>query len=632
MSNRTPKRISNSANYCYIIIYAIMLLWAAKPGLLWSQRRTSSRTAGKSKSALQQEAEIVQTIFEKILSGYVSPMKTLGAEDIDIIVEENLKKSKNYYRRFKPIQKAHFDMVNAYLSHYTGDGEKVLKHLRQAMKNASKNISSYPDISDSCILLALIWGDYDMAARELQRRAGGKVAREEYNSSYDSYQMAGRQNLDQFPQNNDLVNPSESSSEWNFQRIDESAKKSPTSPRNNVRSGKRDGNVSLTGRSYGGITPTNPGILGPGGNFNSSRGRKRTSYGGNTAKQAEVILKLPVAYMPFEFLGKPFPKVRLHNTNGSYFYFEPGKGQILCALLWAVPPDQSSTNTNKNTRSRHTASRTAPWEMSHMAKSARRGRKTSSSTKTEDDFLASGDLNKNMEQFKKLFQRYGPIRTGGRMQFVGINLNEGAMAWGLCLKMLNEKSWPWSNCLAEQAINREQLSASIEKASPVMMIVGTEGKIRYIGPVGGLLPRIILNQELPKTTIPNLNQVSFQSLPSGTKPTTKSRLGKIVSGGSGKTNSVANNSTTTEKPKPNRASIETRKKTNVFEAEQELTRANQLKTIKKYPDALKKCDDIIQKWPDSLEADKAKELIKSILRNNKSLKNRRQNEGKYVGD
>ena len=47
--------------------------------------------------------------------------------------------------------------------------------------------------------------------------------------------------------------------------------------------------------------------------------------------------------------------------------------------------------------------------------------------------------------------------------------------------------------------------------------------------------------------------------------------------------------------------------------------------------ACNKCDEVIEKWPDSVQADEARELIRSVLRRNARLRREREAEGKYTG-
>ena len=48
--------------------------------------------------------------------------------------------------------------------------------------------------------------------------------------------------------------------------------------------------------------------------------------------------------------------------------------------------------------------------------------------------------------------------------------------------------------------------------------------------------------------------------------------------------------------------------------------------------ALAKCDEVLEKYPDSLEADDARRLIESILSTNQEIKEKRKAAGKYIGD
>ena len=47
--------------------------------------------------------------------------------------------------------------------------------------------------------------------------------------------------------------------------------------------------------------------------------------------------------------------------------------------------------------------------------------------------------------------------------------------------------------------------------------------------------------------------------------------------------------------------------------------------------ALRMCDEVIERYPDTLEADEAKLMIKSMLSDHPQLKKERERLGKYVG-
>ena len=69
----------------------------------------------------------------------------------------------------------------------------------------------------------------------------------------------------------------------------------------------------------------------------------------------------------------------------------------------------------------------------------------------------------------------------------------------------------------------------------------------------------------------------------------------------------------------------------ILQARRKLDLAYRYKRLM-YNKALQTCDEVLEQWPNSMEAEEAKELIKSILKNRKSLKEQRQKAGKYVGD
>jgi hypothetical protein len=75
----------------------------------------------------------------------------------------------------------------------------------------------------------------------------------------------------------------------------------------------------------------------------------------------------------------------------------------------------------------------------------------------------------------------------------------------------------------------------------------------------------------------------------------------------------------------------THERESVYQAKQMLQQAYVQKRLTPIG-ALRSCDTIMERWPESIEAQEAEEMIKSILRNRPDEKKERQKQGKYTGE
>ncbi|MBN1765506.1 MAG: hypothetical protein JW860_09640, partial [Sedimentisphaerales bacterium] len=240
------------------------------------------------------------------------------------------------------------------------------------------------------------------------------------------------------------------------------------------------------------------------------------------------------------------------------------------------------------------------------------------------------DLWTNADQFKNLYNSYfyklPATVPQGAVTFLGINCDP-IQYRDRVAEVLMDQPWPWSNCMYADTTNQAQLSSLTTLGAPVMMIVGTEGTIRYMGPVGGFLPQMLLKQELEKVTPAKFDVKGMMSnLLSGglkTKATTSNTAA------ASRATDESNESIQPEPVKPEQISIEDNP--SIIEA-QKLLEVAQLQKRFSPLSALEKCDEIMERWPNSLEAEKAKVLIQSILRNRPQFKKAREQAGKYTGD
>jgi hypothetical protein len=589
----------------------------------------------------QNAAQSLVKIAEIILQEHVIALKPLAADDIQQI-EQQLKELRRHTGMLPLDQRAYTDLIKAYIAHFRGNQQDAIKYARLAAKRAPENT----DMSDTEIIMALYGEDYEAAKKLLKKREAGEAAVENVIISWQAKSVSTTK-TDVPSEPNEPGAPgklqtTQQLSKWDLSTPQSNKGKPKKTPRRSPdRSTKENGRGLLVGGgSLGALAPVDPTYLQQVNKKSRSAAVQREmSPRVQRRSSNNSILNLLVEYMPYSDLGEDFKKVQLRNVNGSYFYFEPGKGQVLCALLWTLPSGETAMRSATSRRRRRPTPRMGGGPDSYTAE-----RGGSGPVQPDDDLLVepSEDLFTNADQFKRLFGIYQlmgeQLGTAGKISFVGINfdgLNEGDRE--RLSGILMDQPWPWSNCLYDEDVNRAQLSG-LAPGTPAMMIVGTTGKICYVGPVGGVLPRIILSRELLKAVGAAGMTYSAPPATTGTSTTPQATgtskggvLGMLFGG-------EKSSSTPAEKPlvssaekpaKPKVITIE--ENPSILQARRKLDLAYRYKRLM-YNKALQTCDEVLEQWPNSMEAEEAKELIKSILKSHENLKEQRQKAGKYIGD
>jgi len=225
--------------------------------------------------------------------------------------------------------------------------------------------------------------------------------------------------------------------------------------------------------------------------------------------------------------------------------------------------------------------------------------------------------------------------------------------------ILIDNSWPWANFMLGEGVNRSQWPIH-EKFSQVMMLVDSEGTICYMGPVGGFLPMMLIESRLPKAVAMDRSLRPMEHSGMGRSPGPgsgqlgggkkgllgwlfggMSRSGEMSvvgvsdSGAASGTSSRSEASGLTSKVRAvGKGSSPSKSSTSVShpQAKQMLEAARVEKRITPRA-AIQTYDKILERYPDSLEAEEAKLHIKSILRNYRfrKLKDEREAQGKYTG-
>jgi hypothetical protein len=331
----------------------------------------------------------------------------------------------------------------------------------------------------------------------------------------------------------------------------------------------------------------------------------------------EGVLRLPVEFMPFEDLGSTINPMILRDLNGSFLPFNPNDQRILFAMLWSLPSgDESEDMTTRNTRNRRRSPAMDPMMMDPMmGMMGGPGMGPSPRTRSSDEMLVpeiAYDLATNMDQYNEFFAKR---IMSGKVNFMSLNIDREIDAPSL-VSMIRNNNWPWVNCLLADPINTNQWPLEI-KTAPVMVMIDTKSNVRYVGPVGGFLPHMLVDREWPRARTSNIATGDIQKLIAGAGVVTGT-----ASGSRGGQPARTETSEPSVEPEPEPESVVKERKSDP-QAKKMLQTAYIQKKLSPRS-ALKSCDNVIERYPDSLEAEEAELLINSILRTNPSLEKERQ--------
>lgn len=332
---------------------------------------------------------------------------------------------------------------------------------------------------------------------------------------------------------------------------------------------------------------------------------------GRVAKRTgQSKLQLPLEFMPYELIGQSLDSLNLSNTNGTVATFETGKGQVLCALVWTLPGDS--------------------------------GNRSRSSRSSKDDELGiqkvEADFWENLDQFRDWYRHY---LNSGKVHFLGINLNSPrAQLNQKITDVFAETPWPWANCMADMPANKSQLPFR-EKVDHMLMMVDTQGKIMYTGPVGGYLPRLLLEKEI-SVAVPD-SRMAFPDLPyqvydpnaipakSVKRSQASMKVARVESTEIDKTPSGLEKRATEPSAVDRREDDDTESElADDIQAERLMELARVQKRMSPR-NALKHYDEVLERFPHTIQAKRTKVAIRSILRSKPRLRKEREQEGKYVG-
>ena len=610
-----------------------------------------------------QAGKEVTQMAQEILRDYFAVDMPLIPEDIDAI-NSALNDKARYQKSFTADQKGSVMLIRALVAHSSQKRDEALAAISQAQRLAPFN----GDVSDAAIALGLYWEDYELARAALKaRNAGTAVQRQgadatagpgvigglaDPNATATRVRSVGRSAADPNtagPGQKKPAVPAKPASRFGKYAT---APSKPTGP-GATRPGKQKpygGGVGIgpMGDQFGAIGPADPTLIQGG---MKSRTPRPPRHGKKTVKKEPEFtpstLGLPVESMLYEQLGQPMSKLQLRTINGSYFHYEPGNGQLLFMLLWMLPEDGRDIVAGKSSPRRKKPARApmagpggympgmpgAPGGMP-----VQRPRKPSKSAKGRPAsvFEITTDLGAMFEQLRGVFET-GLIFGGGNV--VAVNLDPPSRK-AMLTDQLMKNSWPWATCMAHEGFNESNWPLD-ETVSPVLVVVGTQDKIRYMGPIGGFLPEMLIKMELPKVAVRQLGMPALPEMNATMEATVAEMAGQLLQGLQQMQNVAPGSQQVpvASQPQPQAQQSQQRaagatpvvtQKKSVRQAA-DMLRAARVKRRLTPKSACDTCDDVINRWPDSLEAEEAKLMIESIIRRDKRLTEQRESQGKYTG-
>ena len=186
----------------------------------------------------------------------------------------------------------------------------------------------------------------------------------------------------------------------------------------------------------------------------------------------------------------------------------------------------------------------------------------------------------------------------------------------------------------------------MEKVEHMLMMVDTTGKIMYTGPVGGFLPRLLLEKELVTAVadthmalpdVPALADLPDDPNAIPVESVTRAAPGmKVARDESGDARRTLPERIEPEKPSasaPNERSADNEEVelADDINAERLMEMARVQKRLSPR-NALKYYDEVLERFPHTQQARRAKIGIRSILRSKPRFRKERQEQGKYVGE
>ena len=541
----------------------------------------------------------LESVTGNLLSHFVAQNKAPTPVDIEEL-RVSLRAVERYLARFDKSHKAYYYLLEAFAAHYSGDANGALIKAQKAFQTNSLDV----DVCDSVVTLALCYRKYDLARTVLNERNAGAAVRTRLELPQVSFDDSWAQ-ISRKMEPEDTKDPNQRTAE---RQVDPNFITSKSGAA--VAAPREESGLGFLAQNN--RRPPSSGMFKidvaeePSESATSSateqkstpkRSRPRPAHRPRPTRRPgpgmpKGILNLPVEAMIPDNLGASLSALDLRSINGSYYHFGPGTGQMLCMFSWSLPEEGS-----------------ASYPTARMSHPGPRGSRGPTESKISPPAI---DFHTNLTQFRELF---GPYFLTGKIGFVAVNL-DGVNKIGELVELLCTDAWPWVNCMFADNLNAEQLLPYVQ-AQPVITIVGVDGQICYVGPVGGYLPLMIFDTELAQATFAMPTPSERQSGPAVTGTST---------------------STQAAEPPPSRETSDTQPPKTVSQAKTSDPRAKQILGVARVKrrlsphGALQEYDRILENFPDSLEAEKAKLFIKTIIRSEPQIARDREIQQKYPYD
>ncbi len=319
------------------------------------------------------------------------------------------------------------------------------------------------------------------------------------------------------------------------------------------------------------------------------RGRARSAARSSRYKKSSE-LGFNIESVKGSLLGKEVSSCEISCLNGSSLSHSAG-GNVLCVMFWKQKFDSQETE-GMFLPQRDRFENEDEYDEEDRGSRRRRG-------ESAEELILEG-----MSAFGELFS--GEFENSD-VKFATINVDE-AIESRKVMSMLLANSWPWPQAVAAHQ-DSEAISqfAGMYLDEPVLVIVGSDGQICYAGPVSGVIPRLILSKIIsmftpsaPKETADSAFEINRNSMLNGA-------------------NKVAEPAALPEKKL---AKVPQIARDNVAKAEQVNPQAEnwyQMALVHKksgkilgYKRMVDYCRKIIENYPDSSHAKKARELLREL--------------------
>ncbi|MBI9017864.1 MAG: hypothetical protein JEZ07_11460 [Phycisphaerae bacterium] len=551
-----------------------------------SNRPNNMNPQQTAQQASQKAANILASVLDRtVLSGksvdpntvsYVNDMVTGLTRDEQKVINND------------PVAKVNIDLAEAYMAYFAGQDDDLDKKI-SSIKSSLKRANYDKNGSDALVYLYYIRKDYKNLGDYLGQLVRAKASVEAGSDAL----LQAKLSLD------------------SYKGIDSSAASDRNARGNNNRGGM-DMGMGMPGMGM----PGGMGMGMPGG------------FGAAT----KSALNLQIGYMPVESLGLKVPMMNLVDMNGCRFNYNPGNGNMLAMLLWTLPPKSKVQG--------------GPNSMMGMGMPGMGFNNRGAKVKANAVKPTVLDLDGNVNQFRELYVQAAKHGILGSVKFVAVNCNE-VQQLGDVVDVLSKQSWPFINCMRNATENKaffDSLGKEFQTASPIMVLVGVEGDICYAGPVGGALAFNCMAREAQGISLAG-GGLDMSGAEQAIATGMLEMMGNMMKA-SGQNMSEADQAKVAQAVKGGQAvtATETKKEVKVkevddvdavianHEATQWLSMAETKMRVLSFNIAMDWCDKVLEKYPDSAEADKAKELIRKCLDKRPMYKNSRKNKKLYIGE